>query len=128
MARFALIVGLAAPCFALARRPTGTRALHAVVSRWHEMHTPGSGRERVLSPDVLATVAALQRAGARSFRFTPSLGDEIRIAPFVLEASWPIECRLTDENVVGYARELQARPDCVVLNVAGELALARCHL
>jgi hypothetical protein len=73
-------------------------------------------------------VALMQQAGVRDFRFTPALGDEIKIAPFLVEASWPIECRLADETVVGYASELRSRTDCSVLNVTGDLALAHCSL
>jgi hypothetical protein len=105
--------------------PSATRALAA---RWREIHTPGSGRARVLTPDVLAVVAALESAGARSFMFTPALASEAGIAPFVLEASWPIECRPSAEHIVGYARELATRPDCVLLRVVGKVAVARCHL
>jgi hypothetical protein len=92
------------------------------------MHTPGSGRERVLPPEVPAMVAAMQAAGVRSFRFTPDLGGRVEIAPFLVEASWPIECRVADEHVVGRTRELSSRPDCVVIHSTGELALARCRL
>ena len=123
----ALVVVLVAGAV-LARSPRGGHALTALRQRWREMHTPGSGRERVLSPDVLAMVATMRAAGAQSFRFTPALGNEIRIAPFLVEAAWPIECRVSDENIVGYAGELRSRSDCVVLNVAGELAFAHCHL
>jgi hypothetical protein len=112
----------------VARLPKTSHALTAFRRRWREMHTPGSGRERVLSPDVLTMVATMRDAGAQSFSFTPTLGNEIRIAPFIVEASWPIECRVSDENVVGYAGELQSRTECVVLNVVGELAFAHCHL
>jgi hypothetical protein len=99
-----------------------------MANRWREVHKPGSGRERVLHPDVLRMVTAMQAAGMRTFRFTPALGNEIKIAPFLLEASWPIECRLADENVVGYAEDFRSRAECVVVNTAGGLALARCHL
>jgi hypothetical protein len=124
----AAVVGFVGAGLAATRRPAGARAVRAIVLRWHELHTPGSGRERVLEPEVLSLVAALERAGGRTFRFTPSLASDVAIAPFLLEASWPIECRLTAEEVVGYAREFPSRRDCVVLNVAGRLALARCHL
>jgi hypothetical protein len=73
-------------------------------------------------------VALMQKAEVRTFRFTPALGKEVGIAPFILEASWPIECRLADENVVGYASELRSRTDCSVVSVTGELALAHCPL
>jgi hypothetical protein len=106
----------------------GPGAARALVDRWREIHTPGSGRERVLTPDVLAVVAALESAGARSYMFTAALASETGIAPFVLEASWPIECRLSAQHVVGYAHELAARGDCVLLRVVGKVAVARCPL
>jgi hypothetical protein len=111
-----------------AHQPRGARVLHALGRRWHEMHTPGSGRESVLPPDVLDTVTAMQKAGVRTFRFTPELGNSIGIAPFLVEAIWPIECRLEDENVLGYVHEFPGRPDCRVVGVHGELALAHCRL
>jgi hypothetical protein len=82
----------------------------------------------VLSLEVLELLAALQRSGAREFMFTAALANDGAIAPFLLEASWPIECRLKAEHVLGYARELSPRRDCVVLHVVGEVALAHCHL
>jgi hypothetical protein len=106
----------------------GPRAFRGLASRWHEIHTPGSGRARVLAPDVLEVATALQRAGAGTFELTPSLASEAAIAPFVLEASWPARARTSAAHVVGYARELVPRSDCVVLHVGGRLALARCHL
>jgi hypothetical protein len=122
------VAALGAAGFIASRRPVGRRAIAAFGRRWREMHTPGSGRERVLPPDVPEMVAAMQKARVRTFRFTALLGNTIEIAPFLVEASWPAECRLADENVVGYASELRSRTDCSVIDVTGELALAHCHL
>ena len=64
----------------------GPNAARALSSRWREVHTPGSGPERVLAPEVRDLRAALQRAGARAFMFTPALASETAIAPFLVEA------------------------------------------
>jgi hypothetical protein len=110
------------------RTPKGRRALGAAAARWREMHTPGGGRARIMDADVLGMVAAMQAAGVRTYRFTPKLGDEITIAPFLVEASWPIEVRLEDETVVGYVADFPPRADCAVKAVVGRLSLAHCHL
>jgi hypothetical protein len=112
----------------VARVPKARRALAKAAERWHEMHTPGAGRDRVLDPMVLDLVTALRAAGVSHYRFTPGLGEEITLSPFIVEASWPIACSTVDENVVGYVKEFESRPGCAVRAVVGKLALAHCPL
>ncbi|HVX94052.1 MAG TPA: hypothetical protein VHK47_03990 [Polyangia bacterium] len=111
-----------------ARRPAALRAIAAVTSRWREMHTPGGGRDRIVPAQTRAFVDLMRSAGISHYRFTPKLGDDIEFAPFILEASWPIEVREQDEIVAGYTSEFAARKDCTVVGVAGKYTLARCHL
>jgi hypothetical protein len=63
-----------------------------------------------------------------NYRFSVHLGNAIDIAPFVVEASWPTECRLESSNVAGYVTDFDRRPDCQVIATVGELALAHCRI
>jgi hypothetical protein len=117
------LVGAIGLAVVLARRPAVVRA---AVARWREMNTPNAGRQGGLPPDVLQVVAVLEAAGWRHYQFSPRLEDEVKIAPFIVEAGWPIECHLADDNVVGYLDELRQTPSCRVLGLSGELAIARC--
>ena len=90
------------------------------------MNTPNTGRQRALPPDVLQVVAVLETAGWRHYRFSPRLENDVEVAPFIVEAGWPIECHLADDNVVGYLDELRQTASCTVLGSSGELAIAHC--
>jgi hypothetical protein len=124
----AVVVAVAITTLVGSRRPAAARMVAAVTSRWREMHTPGGGRDRIVPRETRAFVALMRSAGISHYRFTPKLGDDIEFAPFILEASWPIEVREQDEIVAGYTSEFAARKDCSVIGVAGKYTLARCHL
>ena len=119
---------LAAPfAVALARPHLASRLLHSGAARWREMHTPGGGRDRILQPDVLQIVASMRKLGWQHYRFAPRLENDVEVSPFIVEASWPIRCRLSDDNVVGYRDELTTGSSCQLIDVIGKYALAHCR-
>jgi hypothetical protein len=125
------VVGLVvvlASVVAFAKSARLARVLRGGAARWREIHTPGAGREQALPPEVLNVVKAMQAAGWRSYRFGARLENNVEISPYIAEAAWPITCRLSDDNVVGYLKELvDAGPSCDVIRVVGEFALGHCR-
>jgi hypothetical protein len=127
VAFLAVLLALGAAGGVVRRSGRARSLLTSAAARWREMHTAGAGRARALPHDVAEVVAILQAAGVKSFRFSPALEENIDLAPFVVEAAWPIHRTKDGAAVVGYATELAQTPACTLIGTAGKLALGHCR-
>ena len=96
-------------------------------ARWREMHTPSAGLATALPPEVQPVVSALRAAGLKSYRFTPRMEASMKLASFIVEASWPIQLIRSGSDFVGFADELASQPSCNIVATMGEIVLAHCR-
>ena len=115
------------PALAIKRSPRIGRLVQAAAARWREMNSPDTGRDRVLDPEVIGIVGAMKAAGWRHYAFASRLENDVALSPFIHETAWPIVCRLSDDNLVGFVDELRGQSSCAVIAVIGELALGHCR-